>query len=260
LARHLDPWQQGEMTVTDDILFEIHQGLAQEGPVRNEYTSKAFRMLPQLDKPRMLDVGCGPGGPTLELARLSQGDVIGMDIHQPYLRELAKKVKRAGLSKRVHALNCSMFEMGFPDESFHIIWAEGAIFIIGFERGLREWRRFIKPHGFLVVHEMTWLRPDPPQEIYQYWREIYPGIGTVPENLEKICGCGYNLIGHFTLPEDAWWIEYYGPLEERIRGLGKKYVDDPEARAALEGKQREIDLFNKYRQWYGSAFFVMQRE
>jgi len=245
--------------MTKDIFFEIHQNLPREGPGRNKYTRKAFQMLPELDRPLILDVGCGPGGPTLELARLSQGDVIGLDIHQPYLDEFTKKIEQAGLSDRVKALNCSLFEMDFPDESFDIIWAEGSIFIIGFERGLKEWRRFIKPNGFLVVHEMTWLRPDPPQEIYDYWKEIYPDIRTVPENLEQIPCCGYDLIGHFTLPEDAWWTEYYGPLEVRIRELRKKYVDDSEALVVLEKEQREIDMFKKYHKWYGSVFYVMQK-
>ena len=44
------------------------------------YTKKAFRMLPKLDRPRILDIGCGSGAPTIELARLSDGEIIGIDI------------------------------------------------------------------------------------------------------------------------------------------------------------------------------------
>ncbi|MCP4658606.1 MAG: methyltransferase domain-containing protein [bacterium] len=242
-----------------DLFFEIHQGLSREGPGRNEYTSWAYRMLPELDQPRILDVGCGPGGPTLELARLSQGRVIGLDTHQPYLDRLTEKIEAAGLAQRVQARNGSMFEMDFPAESFDLIWAEGSIYLIGFERGLREWRRLIRPRGFLAVHEMTWLRPEPPREIADYWKELYPGIRTVKENLDRIPACGYDLLGHFTLPEDAWWIEYYGPLEERIGELRTKYARHPEALATLDDEQREIDLFRKYNRWYGSAFFVMQK-
>jgi SAM-dependent methyltransferase len=216
-------------------------------------------MLPKIDKPRILDIGCGPGGQTLELARLSQGKVIGLDIHKPYLDKLAKKIKEQRFSDHVKAINCSMFDMNFPNESFDIIWAEGSIYIIGFERGLIEWRRFIKPKGFFVVHEMTWLRPDPPKEIYEYWKEFYPEIKTVPENLKLIPACGYKLIGYFTLPEDAWWIEYYNPLEIRIKKLRKKYIDDLEALAVLDNEQRGIDMYKKYYKWYGSVFFVMQK-
>jgi len=242
-----------------DIYHEIHRDLPRESPGRDKYTRKAFEMLPVLYRPRILDVGCGSGGPTLELARLSQGEIVGLDINQPFLDRLTRKIEEAGLSDRVKPLNCSMFEMDFPDESLDIIWAEGSIFIIGFERGLREWRRFLKPNGFLVIHEMTWLRPNPPQEIYDYWKKYYPGIRTVEENLELIPRCGYDIIGHFTLTEDAWWVEYYNPLEKRIRKLRKKYVDDPKALLALDKEQREINMFKKYHKWYGSAFFVMQK-
>jgi len=246
--------------MTTDIFFEIHQDLPREGPGRDKYTKRAYDMLSGLDNPRILDVGCGPGGPTMALARMSHGEVIGLDTHQPYLDRLTKKIEEAGLSSRVKAVNRSMFDMGFPKESFDIIWAEGAIYIMGFERGLKEWREFIKPNGFLVVHEMTWLRPDPPQEIYDYWMEMYPGIRTVPENMEKISTCGYELMGHFTLLEDAWWVEYYGPLEARLEKLRKKYKEDSAAMAVLEEEQREVDLFRKYKAWYGSVFFVMQKE
>jgi ubiquinone/menaquinone biosynthesis C-methylase UbiE len=241
------------------IFFEIHQGLPREGPGRNEYTRRAFQMLPPLENPHILDIGCGPGGPTVQLARLGQGHVIGIDIHQSYLDELTKRAKEAGLSNRVEARNCSMFEMDFPDESFDIIWAEGSIFVIGFERALREWRRFIKPHGFLVLHEVTWLRPDPPQEISEYWKRLYSDTRTVQENLERIPRCGYDLIGHFTLPDDAWWTEYYGPLELRIEQLRTKYADDPEALEVLDKEQDEINMYRKSHQWYGSAFFVMRK-
>jgi ubiquinone/menaquinone biosynthesis C-methylase UbiE len=242
-----------------DILGEIRRDLSREGSNRLQYTRKAFRMIPQLTHPRILDVGCGPGGPTLELVRLSDGEIIGLDIDQPSLDELSRRIQEAGLSERVQVVNCSLLEMDFPDESFDIIWSEGSIHVIGFERGLREWRRFIRPNGFLVVHDMIWLRPDPPQEILSYWRKVYPGIRTASEHIETIPGYGYELIGHLPLPEELWWLDYYGPLEERIHELEQKHAEDQEAVQILDQEQREIDLFKKHSQWYGSAFFVMRK-
>lgn len=172
---------------------------------------------------------------------------------------LQKKIEAEGLSDRVKTVNCSMFEMRFPDGSFDIIWAEGSIYIMGFERGLDEWRQLLKPKRFMVVHEMCWLRQNPPLEIYEYWKKLYPGIRTVTENLEQIPGCGYTLIGYFPLPEDAWWIEYYGHLEKRIQMLRKKYPDNPKALRELDNEQKEIDMYKKYYKWYGSVFFVMQK-
>ena len=245
--------------MTKDIFSEIYEGFPRESPGRNKYTRQAFHMLPRLDNPRILDIGCGPGGPTLELARLSPGEIVGIDIHQPSLDRLIGRIEEAGLASRVKAVNRSMFDMDFPDESFDIVWAEGSIWAIGFKKGLKEWRRLLKPNGFLVIHEMVWLRPDPPKEIYDYWMGVYPGINTVQDNLQQVSGCGYDAIGHFVLPDDTWWVEYYGPLERRIKRLRAKYIDDTEALLTLDKEQREIDMYKKYREWYGSAFFVMQK-
>jgi ubiquinone/menaquinone biosynthesis C-methylase UbiE len=210
-------------------------------PIRerlNEYTREAFQMLPELDKPHILDIGCGSGVPTLELARLSNGQIIGLDIEQSLLDRLARKAEEAGLSYRVTTLKCSMFDLDFPDESFDIIWAEGSIARIGFERGLKEWRRFLKPHGFLVVHGET---------------------ENITKKLEQISHCGYDLLGHFTLPEDTWWTEYYGPLEKRVNEMRRKYVDEPQALLELDKEQREIDLFKANPTRYSSVFFIMQK-
>jgi SAM-dependent methyltransferase len=244
--------------MTEETILQTDKDMLRAG--LSIYTRKAFHMLPELDKPRILDVGCGSGVPTMELARLSNGQITGLDINQPLLDRLTRKVKKAGLSDRVKAVNCSMFDMDFPDESFDIIWAEGSTFIIGFERALKEWRRFLKPKGWLVAHEFTWSRPDTPQEVYNYWKELADsGIKTVREYLEQIPACGYDVVGYFTLPEDSWWVEYCGPLENRIQELRPRCINDSRALEVLDEEQREIDLSRKYHEWYGSAFFIMKK-
>lgn len=204
----------------------------------SKYTRKAFYMLPELDKPRILDVGCGSGVPTLELARLSNGQITGMDINQSLLDRLARKIEQVGLSNRVKAVNCSISDMDFPDESFDIIWAEGSISVVGFERGLKEWRRFLRPNGFLVVHDET---------------------GNITEKLELIPGCGFELLDYFALHGDTWWAEYYAPLEKRINEIRTKHAEDPKALAALDNDRQFIDMFKQNPSRYGSVFFVMQK-
>jgi ubiquinone/menaquinone biosynthesis C-methylase UbiE len=204
-----------------------------------KYTRKAFKLLPELDKPHILDVGCGSGVPTIELARLSKGMVVGIDIDQSVLDKLNRKIVREGLSNRVETRKCSMFELDFPDESFEIIWVEGAVQAIGFEEGLEEWRRLLKPNGFLVVHDE---------------------IRTVSSNLEKTSRFGYTLINHFSLPEHAWWIEYYRPLEHLVKELYEEYKDNFEALRMLEKVQNEIDMVKGNPDEYSSAFYIMQKK
>lgn len=241
------------------IFFDIHKNLPREGSGRDEYTQKAFEMIPHIKQPHILDVGCGPGLQTIKLAKLTDGEILGIDIHQPYLDQLDNSAKKEKLSDRIKTLNKSMINMDFPEEYFDIIWAEGSIFIIGFERGLSEWKKFIKKNGYLAIHEMTWLKDNPPKEIYDYWQKIYSAITTVEKNLEIIKKCNYKLIGYFTLPEDAWWDLYYNPLEKRLKELGLKYKDNPKALEMINEEQNEINLYRKYNEWYGSVFYVMQK-
>jgi len=222
--------------MTEETILQTDKDLLREG--LSKYTRKAFCMLPKLDKPHILDVGCGSGVPTMELARLSNGQIMGLDINQPLLDRLTRKIEKAGLSDRVKTLKCSMFDMDFPDESFDIIWAEGSISVIGFERGLKEWRRFLKPNGFLVVHDE---------------------VGNITEKLEQVSSCGYDLLEYFTLHEDTWWIEYYAPLEKRINEIRTKHTDEPKALVALDKDRRFIDMFKKNPSQYGSVFFIMKK-
>jgi ubiquinone/menaquinone biosynthesis C-methylase UbiE len=203
-----------------------------------KYTRKAFHLIPELDKPRILDVGCGSGVPTIELAKLSKGEVVGLDVDQSLLDELNRKVERENLSNRVKTRRCSLFEMDFPDESFDIIWAEGSISVIGFEKGLNEWRRLLKPGGFLVVHAET---------------------KSILNKLKKIPDLGYKLLNQFSLPKDAHWTEYYRPMEVRIKELRAKYKNNHGALQMLRRHQNEIDTVKRNPEEFSSAFYIMQK-
>jgi SAM-dependent methyltransferase len=242
-----------------DLHQELHKGFPSASPARCSFVRKAYKTLPALDRPRILDIGCGRGGPTLELARLSGGEVVGLDIDQPSLDELAAEAVRAGLSDRVQVLNGSMFSMDFPAESFDILWSEGSIQFIGFEQGLSEWRRFLRPRGFLVVHAGTWLRPHPPAEIVRRWDTPRLVTRTAAEYIAQIPAGGYDLVGHFVLPDDFWWLDYYLPLQQRVSELREEYDEEQDVLEALDAQQREIDVYRDHIKWAGSAYYLMQK-
>jgi ubiquinone/menaquinone biosynthesis C-methylase UbiE len=245
--------------MVDELIFEIHDGLPRQGVGRDVYTRRAYEMLPPLDKPRILDIGCGSGAPTLEIARLSAGTVTALDVHQPYLDELDRRAAAAGLADRITTLNGSMLDMDFPDESFELLWSEGSIFIIGFDKGLEEFKRLIPPGGFFAVHDIAWLRPDPPPELLEYWTTAYPVMREISGNLAAIESAGYELLGHFPLPDDAWWDEYYEPLQQRLPELRAKYADNPDAQAMLDESEKEIEIYRDYIGWYGSVFYILRK-
>ena len=225
------------MPMTEGERFQVRKDKIRKRLLK--YTRKAFRLIPRMDKPRILDIGCGSGISTLELARLGQGEIIGIDIDQAALDKFTAKIKEAGLADRIQAINCSMFDMDFADEIFDMIWSEGSIYAIGFERGLREWRRFLKPGGFMVVHDEQ---------------------GNVKGKLKQISKCNYELIGYFILSEDKWWTEYFAPLEKLIAESRARYSDDPKILEELRQAQKELDMFKKHPERNSSVCFVMKKK
>ena len=101
---------------------------------------------------------------------------------------------------------------------------------------------------------MAWINDNPPKEIKDYWKRVYPDINTINGNISIIKKNGYKLIGYFLLPEDAWWDLYYNPLEKRLEELRIESKENSEAIEMIEETQLEIDLYRKYNHWYGSVF------
>ena len=242
------------------IFYEVHSNLPREGPGKNEATKKAYLMLKGLpEKPRILDVGCGPGMQTVTLAKLSNGKITAIDNHQPFLEQLKKKAKEEGVTEQITVANGDMKALNYENGSFDLLWCEGAIFIIGFEKGLREWKKLVKTNGYLVVSELAWIQPNPPEEIKQFFAEVYPAIKTINGNLEIIKKAGYRVINHFVLPEEGWWTHYYKPIEAKLPAMKQKYKDDKEAMAFLATEELEIEMFRKYSDYYGYVFYIIQK-
>ena len=242
-----------------DYFFELYDALPRGGPGDNESTCKAFKLVKGLpEKPRILDLGCGPGMQTLELARLSQGKIIALDNHQPFLDKLNHDAQRRGLSAYIETISQDMNWLSFPPESFDLIWSEGALYFMAFENGLKKCRGLLKKNGHLAATELVWLRPDPPDEIKQANLSEYPALTGIENNMAMVRKAGYQLIGHFTLPDASWTKNYYDPMERRIKELKKKYFAGHEARTVFSACQREIDLFRKYSKYFGYEFFVMK--
>ncbi|MGG1397886.1 class I SAM-dependent methyltransferase [Bacillus salipaludis] len=243
-----------------NIFFEVHRDIPREGPGNNESTRKAYQLIEKyVSQPVILDIGCGPGMQTIELAGITDGKIMAADLNEDFLKVLAERAEQQGFSKKVDLQKADMRNLPFEKEQFDVIWSEGAIYIIGFEKGLKEWKRFVKQDGIVAVTEFTWLKDNAPKEARDFWDEAYPEAGTIDSNVQVAKSLGYRLIDSFVLPESAWWKDYYTPLEERLSLLRKKYKDHEDALKVISDTQQEIDLYRNYHEYYGYVFYLFQK-
>jgi len=241
----------------EDAFWTLHAGLPQQGPGSDASTRRALALAPDLPaRPRVLDLGCGPGRQTLALARATGGDVLAVDRHAPFLEELRARADAAGLGERIATRCDGMLGLDADGGTFDLVWSEGAIYAVGFEAGLRDWRRLLAPRGVVAVTECTWLTRAHPDAARAFFEAAYPAMQDEAANRRAAEACGYELLGSFTLPE-ADWRDYYDPLQRRIERL-RALHDDPTLHAVLEQTRHEVEVFDAREGSFGYVFYVMR--
>jgi len=220
----------------------------------------AIRAIPQPpNQPFILDVGCGQGMQTIELAKISNGKIIALDNHQEFLDMLMEQAKKQGFEEIIIPKNMSMIDMDFEKETFDIIWSEGALYFMGFQDGLKRCHQLLKHKGYLAVTELVYTVPNPPNVVVEYFDNEYPDIKKIAERIKIIKKEGFNLISNFTLPESAWLDSYYLPIEKELPRLDKKYQGNEVALSIFEGFRNEVDFYKTYSKYYSYEFFIMQK-
>jgi SAM-dependent methyltransferase len=243
-----------------NVFFEVYEALPRQGPGNRLCAARALRLCDDLPPaPAVLDLGCGVGGQTLHLAEFTSGPIVAIDSHAPSIARLNATLNARGLSGRVRALVGDMAHPAQPPESFDLIWSEGALYNIGIENALQICRGLLRPGGHLAFTDAVWRKQDPPPEVKASFDLDYPAMGWADDVVAAIERGGFEPRGRFTLPDEAWWDDFYTPMQRRIEESRGKYADDTEALAVLDQLAQEPEMHRRYSDYYAYEFFVARR-
>jgi len=243
-----------------EIFFEVYENLPRQGPGNRTCAARALRLCRELPQcPALLDLGCGVGGQTLQLAELTSGSIVAIDSHAPSIERLRAAIAGRGLSQRVSAIVGNMAHPGQPLGAFDLIWSEGALYNIGLRDALRVCHGLLRPGGYLAFTDAIWRKENPPPEVKAGFDLDYPGMGWREDDVAAVRECGFELVGHFTLPDEAWWDDFYTPMETRIAELRGKYAGDAETLAVLDQLAAEPEMHRRHSDFYAYEFFVARR-
>lgn len=239
--------------------FRIHSGLPRQGPGDTRSVERALAIAGAVPDARVLDIACGPGDQTIDLARLlPRARIAALDLHADFLRDLRSRAGAAGVSDRIHPCRGDMRRLPFRSGAFDLVWCEGAAYFIGLPAALESWKSLLAPGGRLAFTEPVWLTDRPSSEAVALFAE-YPGMTSVEGVRREIRGRGWELLGDFVLPPETWWDRYYRPMEERLRRLTPEWEGDPAGASVAAECAAEIECFRRHGDEYGYAFFVPAR-
>lgn len=243
-----------------EIFLEVYESLPRQGPGNRACAAGAIGLCRGLPaSPAVLDLGCGVGGQTLHLAELLPGPIVAIDSHAPSIERLGNTLAERGLSGRVRALVGDMARLELPSESFDLIWSEGALYNIGIAKALSICLGLLRPGGYLAFTDAVWRKDNPPPGVKALFDQDYPDMGRVEDILSMLENGGFERIGHFTLPDEAWWIDFYMPMEQRIEELREKYTGDAEAATILDQLAEEPEMHRRHSDFYAYEFFIARR-
>ena len=243
-----------------NLICEYFLAFERQGPGSREVTLKALSFVGDLNKEsHIADIGCGTGGQTMTLAKHTQAQITGLDLFPAFIKKFNANATKLKVQDRVKGIVGTMKDLPFQNEELDVIWSEGSIYNIGFERGLTEWKRFLKPGGYFAVTEACWLTDDRPAEIENFWLDAYPGINTVPYQVAQLKKAGYRLVADFILPENCWTEHFFAPQVKAQERYLEKYKGNRTASEFIANMRHEAQLYEKYSKYYGYVFFIGQK-
>ena len=130
---------------------------------------------------------------------------------------------------------------------------------MGVRDALKAWRPLLRHPGYVAFTELVWLDENPPSKVAEFFGNEYPAMTGIQEISEVVCESGYEPVGDFTLPDSAWWDDYYTPLVAKLPSLKDKYKADEEALRVVAMSEAEIEMRRRFDSWYGYHFFIARK-
>lgn len=244
-----------------ELLVDLHLDGPRQGPGGAAATQLAIDLADLRGRRNLAiaDVGCGTGAATLVLARELDVHLTATDFVPAFLARLERAAARAGLSDRITPVAADMAALPFADAALDAIFAEGAIYNLGFAAGIAAWRRYLKPGGILAVSELTWFSARRPAELERHWQREYPEVDTAAAKLAVLEDLGFGPIGYFVLPRHCWLDNYYRPLQARFPAFLDRHGHAPAAAALVAAEVAEIALYERYGDYFGYGYYVARK-
>ena len=251
--------EKGNAVIEDfdfSLIADFFKRLKRQGPGGERETRLAASLIPDFKrKIRIADIGCGMGSQTFALADEYEAEIDAVDLLPEMTEGIKKQCKAKGLENSIRPVQASMDNLPFQPNTYDLIWAEGSIFIMGYENSLRCWHQFLKPGGYVAVTDCCWLNSKRPKDM-TWINDNVPDMHTIGQKTEQMSAAGYEPTAHFILPETCWTENYYEPMRPAMEAFLQDHPDDAAAQVFVDRLKEEIAYYKENKQHFGYVFFI----
>lgn len=170
----------------DDALVMLLELIWGEGYMAPGGPGNVEKMLRGIDTEgkRILDIGCGIGGPAFEMASKFGAEVVGIDLEVPLVERASAAARERGLADRCTFHSVDGRALPFDDASFDIVTSAGAVTQTSDKQALLdECFRVLRPGGYVSIYE--WMKSEAKlSSEMHYWIEV-EGLTYAMETLDR---------------------------------------------------------------------------
>ncbi|RDL41486.1 Sterol 24-C-methyltransferase [Venustampulla echinocandica] len=180
------------------------------------------------DGDKVLDVGCGVGGPAREIAKFTGAHITGLNNNDYQIERATKYAQLEGLSHQLKFVKGDFMQMSFPANSFDAVYAiEATVHAPSLEGVYSQIFRVLKPGGVFGVYE--WLMTDNYDNTNERHREIRLGIEQgdgisnmvkISEGIAAIKAAGFEMMLHEDLAKRPDPRPWYYPIAGDMSMMG----------------------------------------
>lgn len=200
----------------------------------------------------ILEVACGTGSDTLILADYFKNSTVeAIDLFQHYLSILNEKISENNLQSRVFTYEMDMNDPDFANEEMDLIFCHAGVEIIGFKKALNRWRRILKPNGYLICSDLTWIS-SPSKESRDFWKNNYSEIDTVENKILQLEKLGFEYVNHYILDKNEF-TDYYSQLNTNL----DKIKSDKSAKDFYHQLKNEIKISKN--EDFSYVYYIMKK-
>ena len=242
------------------LFLDVFLSIPRQGPGSRASTTRALAACSELPSaPRVLDIGCGAGTQTLDLAGRIGGEIVAVDRFEEAIAVLRRRLEAARLGDRVTTVVADVATLEFPPGRFDLVWSEGALYNLGIPAALRLLRPWLAPRGWLAFTDLVWTVAAPPDALAATMREEYPEMSDLATLLERVDAAGFDVATHFTLPAEDWWTDFYTPMLATLDARRERHAGDAATLAILDRIRAEPESHEENARSFAYEFVIARR-